>query len=186
MRRIMVLVAMGGIATSRGQRAEDELQPLVETSARRLAIAEQIALAKWDQHTAVEDPPREAAVIAAAIRDGASRGLDPDYVASFFRAQIEASKLVQYSLLATWSRDGGPPDHGPVDLTTVIRPQLDHLQTELIDELAAAVPVRGSTVCHAVVARAIEQYLVANQHDDDGDSLYAVALGRALTALCGA
>ena|ERR1700730_13469713 len=45
----------------------DQLQPLVEPSAQRLVIAEQVALAKWDSGTAVEDPPREAQVIASAI-----------------------------------------------------------------------------------------------------------------------
>jgi hypothetical protein len=37
------------------QNTRDKLQPLVETSARRLAIAEQVALAKWDSGTPVED-----------------------------------------------------------------------------------------------------------------------------------
>lgn len=44
----------------RTQNAVDQLQPLVETSARRLVIAQQIALAKWDDGAAVEDAPRIA------------------------------------------------------------------------------------------------------------------------------
>lgn len=80
--------------------AKDKLQPLVETSARRLAIAEQVALAKWDTGTPVEDAAREAQVIASATKAGESRGLDPASVSNFFRAQIEANKLLQYSLLA--------------------------------------------------------------------------------------
>ena len=41
------------------QDAIDKLRPLVETSARRLAIAKQVALAKWDSRAPVEDASRE-------------------------------------------------------------------------------------------------------------------------------
>ena len=88
------------------QNAAGQLQSLVETSARRLVIAKQVALAKWDDGTAVEDAPREAKVIAGAVKDGESVGLEPASVANFFRAQIEANKVVQYSLLADWRRSG--------------------------------------------------------------------------------
>jgi chorismate mutase len=49
-----------GTSAARGQTAVDRLQSLVETSARRLLIAQQVALAKWDSGTEVEDLPREA------------------------------------------------------------------------------------------------------------------------------
>lgn len=72
----------------------DKLQALVGTSARRLAIAEQVALAKWDNGVPVEDASREDQVIVSAAKAGQSRGLDPTSVSNFFRAQIEANKLV--------------------------------------------------------------------------------------------
>ena len=37
------------------QLAEEQIQRLVETSAERLAIAEQVALAKWDNGAPVEE-----------------------------------------------------------------------------------------------------------------------------------
>ena len=98
------------------QKTRDTLQPLVEISAQRLAIAEQVALAKWDSGTPVEDAAREAQVIASATEAAESRGLDAAWVSNLFRAQIEANKLVQYSLLAVWRRLGKAPDHTPVDL----------------------------------------------------------------------
>lgn len=104
------------------QNAIAKLQPLVETSFQRLAIAEQVALAKWDGGRPVEDPSREAQVILDAIKKGEARGLDQASVSDFFRAQIEANKLVQYSLLAEWRRIGKAPDHSPVDLAGTIRP----------------------------------------------------------------
>ena len=57
------------------QSAMDQLQRLVETSAQRIVIAEQVALAKWDSGAAVDDASREAQVIASAIKEGESRGV---------------------------------------------------------------------------------------------------------------
>jgi chorismate mutase len=51
-------------------------------------------------------------------------------VSNFFRAQIEANKLVQYSLLAEWHRAGKAPDHTSVNLANAIRPELDRLETD--------------------------------------------------------
>jgi chorismate mutase len=73
-RKLAMLIALTITATSaaRGQSA-DRLLPLVETSARRLLIAERVELAKWDSGAAVEDLPREVQVIKGAVRDGDSR-----------------------------------------------------------------------------------------------------------------
>jgi chorismate mutase len=76
-------------ATGHSRFAEDQLQRLVETSAERLAIAEQVALAKWDSEAPVEDQAREAQVISDAVKVGEARGLKSDELAQFFRAQIE-------------------------------------------------------------------------------------------------
>ena len=121
----VVAFAIIGTAAANAQSAIDQLRPLVETSARRLVIAEQVALAKWDSGGAVEDLPREAQIIMGALRDGESRGLEPTSVSNFFKAQIEANKLVQYSLLADWHRSGMAPSHPSIDLRTTIRPELE-------------------------------------------------------------
>src|SRR5580692_8079594 len=64
------LIAFTIIGTSgaRGQIAIDRLQSLVDTSVHRLLIAQQVALAKWDSGAEVEDLPREAQIITAAVR----------------------------------------------------------------------------------------------------------------------
>lgn len=117
--KVMILVAfaISGSDIVRAQNVVDKFQLLVEMSARRLALAEQVALAKWDSHTSVEDPSRESQVIRRAVRESKSRGLDGTFVSKFFRAQIEANKAVQYSLLANWYRAGRAPGHAPVNLT---------------------------------------------------------------------
>jgi chorismate mutase len=182
---IMVAISGAGVATGMARThttAADQLQPLVEASVRRLAIAEQVALAKWDSHDAVEDALREAQVISAAVIDGEAKGLDWTGVASFFRAQIEANKLVQYSLLAEWRRDGGAPSHQSVDLVTTLRPELDQLQEELVQELASTAVIRQSPMCPDDVARAVKGYLATHQYGVA--PLQIIALDRAMAATC--
>ncbi len=164
------------------QHAIDRLQPLVETSAQRLVIAEQVALAKWESGTPVEDVPREAQVIVSAIKAGESRGLDPAAVSNFFRAQIEANKLVQYSLLAEWRRSGQAPDHTPVNLAETIRPELDQLETALIAELAETAGIRASPSCRTEVAKAVGKYV--STYKNHFTPLRAIALDRAMAASC--
>ena len=179
---ILVAFAIRGIDMAHAQNAVDKFQPVVQLSARRLALAEQVALAKWDSHTSVEDPSREEQVIMRAVEESKSRGMDGAFVSKFFRAQIEANKAVQYSLLANWERTGRAPGHPPINLANTIRPELDQLQTALIAELADTVMIRASTTCHADVAKAVGKYISSNEGDHW--CLHAIALDRALAAAC--
>lgn len=174
-------LAISGTDPAHAQSAIDRLQPMVESSARRLAIAEQVALAKWDTGTAVEDVPREEQVIADAIKTGKSRGLSETLIASFFKAQMEANKMVQYSLLAEWRRAGTAPAHSPIDLVHKIRPELDRLQTELLAELAETAPTRASTTCLTDVAKAVGKYIATHTQVR---LPVAIALDRSLAAAC--
>jgi chorismate mutase len=155
---------------------------LVEASAQRLVIAEQVALAKWDSGTPVEDTSREAQVIASAVKEGELRGLDQASVSNFFRAQIEANKLVQYSLLAEWCRGGKVPNHTPVNLAGTIRPELDQVQTTLITELTETVVIRASASCRTDLAKAVGKYVSA--HKDGFSTPEVIALDRAMAATC--
>src|SRR5215469_2566040 len=145
---IAFIFTIFGVGTMWGQSTIDRLQPLVETSARRLVLAKQVALAKWDSRAPVEDPTREAQVITAAATEGESRGLNQTFVSSFFEAQIDANKLVQYSLLAAWHRAGGAPKHQVISLTDDIRPQLDQIEAALIAELVETEDIRtNASIC---------------------------------------
>lgn len=88
---MMVVMAMTATCDGWVQTAGEQLQPLVETSALRSNLAQKVAFAKWDNGTAVEDPPREEHVIASAVREGKTEGLDPAVVSRFFRAQNNLS-----------------------------------------------------------------------------------------------
>ena len=171
-----------GRAYSQNANAIDRLQPLVETSAQRLVIAEQVALAKWDSGRPVEDASREGQVIVSAIKAGESKGLDRASVSNFFKAQIEANKLVQYSLLAEWRRIGKAPTHTPVNLAGTIRPELDRIEETLIVELAKTADMRASASCGTDIARAVGKYV--SEHKNKLGPVRAIALDRALAAAC--
>jgi chorismate mutase len=160
----------------------DRLRPLVSTSAKRLFIAKRVALAKWDSGAPVEDASREEQVIVTATNAAEARGLDPSSVRSFFRAQIEANKLIQYSLLADWRRVGKAPGHASVDLAKTIRPELDQLQTELIAELVDTSSIRSSASCRTDMAKAVGEYV--SEHKAIFGNLQAIALDRAMAASC--
>jgi chorismate mutase len=178
---IAMVFAVSGVMAY-AQSAADPLRPLVETSAQRLAIAEQVALSKWDSGAAVEDAPREAQVIQGAVQDGKAKGVDETAVSSFFKAQIEANKVVQYSLLADWRRAGKAPAHAPINLASTIRPELDKVQIALVNELAETTAARASASCRADIAKSVGHYLESHQQEARG--LRAVALDRALAATC--
>lgn len=164
------------------QGTADPVQQLVEMSARRLVIAEQVALAKWDSGAPVEDFAREAQVIASVTKAGEGMGLDRKDVANFFRAQIEANKLVQYSLLAEWHRRGDAPAHKPIDLRGTIRPELDQLETQLLAELAKTRELRAGSACSTEIAKEVGKYVSANKGKIS--EVEAVALDRAMAQTC--
>jgi len=173
-------IAISAIGVAPAQTAIDRFRPLVATSAHRLVIAERVALAKWDSRVEVEDAAREAQVVHSAVQYGASKGLDERLIVKVVTAQIEANKLVQYSLLADWHRKGRAPAHKRVDLAA-IRLELDRLQTELIEELADLRPLGERAACQTDIAKAVGKYLA---HDRGHSALQQVALDRALAVIC--
>ena len=175
------LIALGA-RTAHAEDAKHLLRPLVESSAQRLAIGDEVALSKWDSGASVEDVAREETVIANAVAQGQRANLAAADAARFFKAQIEANKLVQYTALSTWRRAGYVPPHAPIDLTGTIRPELDRLQTKMIAELVDATPVLDSKECAKEVARAVGRY--AFEHQFDPGNLPVIALDRAMAGFC--
>jgi chorismate mutase len=179
---VVAAFAIGGMGAAYAQNAVEQLPPLVATTAHRLMIGEQVALAKWDSGKPVEDAPREAQVILGAVKDGVAKGLDEASVSNFFNAQIEANKFVQYALLGDWYRVGKAPDHAPVDLVKNIRPKLDEVQKSMIAELVDTIEIRKSKTCHADMAKAVSKYI--STHAQGGGPINAATLDRALAGAC--
>ncbi|MBT2341743.1 MULTISPECIES: chorismate mutase [Pseudomonas] len=163
-------------ATAEAAPAPDALTPLLNAIGERIALADQVALSKWDSHKPVEDRPREREVIAAAVAQAPAYKLTGETVEAFFSAQIEANKLVQYINLSDWALEGKAPDLPRPDLAGQIRPQLDRLQKRLLQQLADFAPYRTDPQCPQWLARAT--------HNDKQHPIHRLALIRATAQLC--
>ncbi|MFG0410364.1 chorismate mutase [Pseudomonas sp. NY5710] len=113
------------------------LSALLDNIERRLALAEAVALHKWDTGQPVQATLREQQVLANVRAAAPGHGLAPQRAEAFFADQMEANKLLQYTLLSDWHREGTAPHTQRRDLQTDIRPQLDDLQGTLLQRLAA-------------------------------------------------
>lgn len=156
--------------------APDSLQPLLVTMNERLNIGDLVALTKWDSGKPIQDSAREAQVIANARKMAVDRQLDPDEVAELISAQIEASKLVQYGLIAQWQAAGKAPDTPRPDLAGQIRPQLDELQNRLLQQYADFAAYRKDPNCPSWLGKARARLIK--------DQLHGQALIRATGELC--
>ncbi len=156
--------------------APPTLEPLLNSIAERLEIADQVALSKWDSHKPVEDKKREQEVITSVTAQAPSYKLDSAAAEQFFAAQIEANKLVQYTHLSDWQFQGKAPDDPRPDLVQQIRPQLDDLQKRLLQQLADFTPLRTDPKCPQWLAEAV--------HEPLNDPLRQLAMIRATAELC--
>ncbi|UXZ25388.1 MULTISPECIES: chorismate mutase [unclassified Pseudomonas] len=156
--------------------APPTLEPLLNSIAERLEIADQVALSKWDSHKPVEDKKREQEVIASVVAQAPTYKLDPAAAEQFFSAQIEANKLVQYTHLSDWQFQGKAPDNPRPDLVKQIRPQLDQLQKRLLQQLADFTPQRTDPQCPQWVTQAV--------HEPQNEPMRQLAMIRATAELC--
>lgn len=112
--------------------AVDRLLQLVD---ERLAVAPDVARAKWNSGASINAPEREAQILERVVVDAAQAGVDESFAQAFFENQFEASKIVQYRLHDQWKRESRPPFDNPPDLTEDVRPVLDRLTPQLIASL---------------------------------------------------
>ena len=107
----------------------------------RLDVAPEVARTKWNTKAPIEDLPREKQIIDEVAKRATEYGLDPAIAGSFFRGQIEASKVAQKALHAEWTGAKQVPFARMVDLDQDVRPVLDRLTRTMLRALADALPV---------------------------------------------
>ena len=98
----------------------------------RLAFMEDVAAYKFRNNKPVEDPEREEALLQTLVEDGEAFGLPPEITRRFFRAQMEAAKIVQRERIEVWTSGGEKPPTKVHDLATEVRPHLDRLSGEML------------------------------------------------------
>ena len=141
----------------------------------RLMLAPDVAQYKWNHHLPIEDPRREAEVIATLGRQASELGVPLPWAEAFFRAQIEASKIAQNELFQGWDvfKHGDFPD--APDLAKVTRPKLDKLTDELLHAMAENWPALSDPKRRAQVLSAM--------HPMQAEEISAKAVAEALAPL---
>jgi chorismate mutase len=159
--------------------AAPSLWHLTDLAAQRVRIADQVAAAKYGTPSPIDDPVREQQIYDTVAAQAPGLGLDPADAVRFFRAQIEANKVVQRGLYARWDTHPSEIPATRPDLGE-IRPVIDRINSGLLTELAATLPVRTARSCPR------RQLLTAGVADvvHRFDTLHARALGEAVSATC--
>ncbi|ORA36002.1 chorismate mutase [Mycobacterium aquaticum] len=133
-----VVVGVCGTAGAPAVRADPEspLLPLIDAAAQRLQTADAVAAYKYRTGGAVDDPKREQQVIDAVTAAAAAAHIDPGYVGSIFRNQIDATSSVEYTRFAQWKIDPGAVPASAPDLSET-RTTIDRLNQTMVREMAA-------------------------------------------------
>ena len=117
---------------------------LATLMARRLGWMDQVAQAKQARALPVNDPKREAELLAAMTKLGAASGLPAGPVKAFFVGQMQAAKVRQEEWLNAHPAAAQKGKAVP-DLAKTIRPALDQISKLMILRLAQARAEHGSS-----------------------------------------
>lgn len=148
--------------------------------AQRLLLADKVAAAKYGTDAPIEDPVREAQILADVRGRAAVLGLEPDAVAAVFRDQIEANKLVQRALYARWDANPGERPTERPDLAKEVRPALDRITTGLLAALRDTERNRTVPSCGPRLATAAGWSAYTHRLD----APHLEGLVRALSSVC--
>jgi len=140
------------------------LEPLRQVMNERLSLMIDVARYKWNAKAPIEDLPREKQIIDGLKVQAQELGVPAVWAERFFRAQIEAAKVIQREQFAEWERSGAGRFEHAADLATQIRPKLDALTLRLLRELAAAWPTLADPAQRERIAAAMHEMPGAGSH----------------------
>ncbi len=110
---------------------------------QRLNYMQDVALFKAKNHSPVEDLVREKQVLEKALVDAQQAGLQPDSIAGFFQAQMDAAKAIQYRYMADWLSTH-PENSEYRDLASEVRPKILALGDEIVVRISEYLKDGGS------------------------------------------
>jgi len=170
-------VALAPAASANGN---ESFVTLVDVSAQRALIADDVAAFKFNTGGAIEDPAREQVLLDNVADLSAQLGVDPTVAQAIFRDEIDGNKSVQYGLFDLWTAH---PELTPTewpDLTTVIRPELDQITTELMDQIKATSDLQVASNCGEQLDSAVNVV----EQKRNLDHLHSQALHQAVARVC--
>lgn len=140
--------------------ATQTINHLLELIDQRLSIAADVAKAKWNSNSIVDDPEREKQILASISTKATTMGVtNLALVEVFFQNQFEASKIIQTRLIMHWHTEY-PADFKFKDapnLAQDIRPKLDQLTPELITALQDVQPLLSQPALRAYLLNKANQ-----------------------------
>lgn len=107
-----------------GQNAAGAIGAMKRLMDERLSLMTEVARQKWNTKGAIEDLQREKEIVAGLKVEAAELGLPELWAERFFRAQIEAGKVIQRECFVNWGQAGVGQFGNALDLARVIRPRL--------------------------------------------------------------
>ena len=156
----------------------DSLGVWVRLVAARNTTAHDVAAYKFVAGRPIEDPQREAAVLAEKRDRAVQRGLDPDAVVHTYRQLIEANKLLQHADFQRFLLGRTPSPPPSLD---AIRERIDTLDAHLLSRWAQLDDVRAAPDCPRQLARAIA---LQGTQTSPLDEAARIALVRATLGFC--
>jgi cyclohexadienyl dehydratase len=108
-----------------------DVDRLIDSIDRRLALMRDVAAAKWQAQQPVVDEDRERVVLDRSVADAEAIGLNGDAARRFFEVQIRIARAIQAAYFERWR---SRPTDVPIarDLNTELRPQLDTIGGDLL------------------------------------------------------
>ena len=173
---------VGGLAMLVTPARADSASPLtvlVDAAAQRLQVAEPVAVYKWNNHGAVEDPARVQQELTKLGDEAVAEQVDRDYVTRVFGDQINATEAIEYSRFAIWKLN---PAGAPVDSPelSASRSTIDTLNQTMLTQILANWNLLHSPDCAAQLDAARGGVVRDRQLDD----LYRQALSSATQSYC--
>lgn len=107
----------------------------------RLSWMKDVAGAKAQQHQAIEDLAQEQKVLARAVIDAESLGLDGESVKPFIQAQMDAAKAIQYRYRADWLST--PETSWQPRPLNEVRKQISELSDRILRKVAERLKASG-------------------------------------------
>jgi chorismate mutase len=124
--------------------ATQKIDHLLELIDKRLSVASEIAKAKWNSNTVVDNPEKDKEQLASISTQATAMGVTNLALFDvFFQNQFEANKIIQARLIMHWHsvyEDRFRFNDAP-DLMNDVDPRLDKLTPELIAALQEVQPL---------------------------------------------
>lgn len=123
-----------------GPEAAAQQDALVNLVVQRLALAQDVAAAKYRTGASIDDSAREERLLQSAARTLNVVGSGQQIGMLFLRDQFESSKVIQRSLHHRWRLHPEEVPATNLDLAAEIRPRLDCITTRMIQLLKCGIP----------------------------------------------